>query len=79
MAEGCDVGLADSLPYMGIGNSHRRRPVQQDVAEHLTTPHLRGANLSGVDLTNARLTDADLKNAKGCDTRTEPSPILPGC
>ena len=43
------------------------------------------ANLSGADLTGANLSDVvgwstvTLEGVRGCDTATEPRPLLPGC
>jgi uncharacterized protein YjbI with pentapeptide repeats len=58
-------------------------------------PRLPGANLNEAELFYAKLNDADLTGAnlsdvvgwstvtlegvRGCDTATEPRPLLPGC
>ena len=56
----------------------------------LTRANLSSADLSGADLSGANLFGADLSDVvgwstvtlegvRGCDTATEPRPLLPGC
>ena len=55
------------------------------IGADLSKANLSFANLNDADLTGANLSDVvgwstvTLEGVRGCDTATEPRPLLPGC